>query len=283
MLEIGAERADLTVDRDGELPVTVQLVWKLRALIVSGRLGPGERLPAVRELAGAAGVNVNTARTVYARLERDGFLATEPGRGSFVRHDLPPGAEIERIAAQAAERAAGAGLDPRDVATAVYAASSATADSSGEPPAHVPPAHVGDDLPDLDADDSSTRQELRRQIAKLEADLAAYREDLPPRDGPLHRPWGRLVSTVELERERDRLITWLHAARAAAAAREERRDAARRKLERMIREPRRFKWAAVSGEDVGDPGCKAFRSTPRLGLLGMMLGWWRVKLSSGCP
>jgi DNA-binding transcriptional regulator YhcF (GntR family) len=75
---------DFTVARDGELPVGTQLVWKLRSLIQSGALEPGDRLPGVRTLAEAAGVNVNTARAVYGRLERAGLIRSEQGRGTFV-------------------------------------------------------------------------------------------------------------------------------------------------------------------------------------------------------
>ena len=60
---------DLSVDRDSDVPLGTQLAWKLRTAIATGLLQPGERLPGVRELAGAADVNVNTVRSVYARLE----------------------------------------------------------------------------------------------------------------------------------------------------------------------------------------------------------------------
>jgi|SRR5215211_8931956 len=81
---------DFTVARDGELPVGTQLVWKLRSLIESGALEPGDRLPGVRTLAEAAGVNVNTARAVYGRLERAGLIRSEQGRGTFVTPQAPP-------------------------------------------------------------------------------------------------------------------------------------------------------------------------------------------------
>ena len=56
----------LQVDRDGDIPVGTQLTWQIQALITEGRLLPGEQLPSVRRLADAAGVNVNTIRSVYA-------------------------------------------------------------------------------------------------------------------------------------------------------------------------------------------------------------------------
>jgi DNA-binding transcriptional regulator YhcF (GntR family) len=74
---------DLRVERGGELPLGTQLSWKLRQL-VSERLGPGDRLPSLRAVAAAAGVNVNTARAVYTRLEAEGLLRSEQGRGTFV-------------------------------------------------------------------------------------------------------------------------------------------------------------------------------------------------------
>jgi DNA-binding transcriptional regulator YhcF (GntR family) len=75
---------DLRVDRNAELPLGTQLAWKLRSLIENGELLAGDRLPSVREAAAAAGVNVNTVRAVYARLEREGLVSSQHGRGTFV-------------------------------------------------------------------------------------------------------------------------------------------------------------------------------------------------------
>jgi DNA-binding transcriptional regulator YhcF (GntR family) len=90
----------LKVDRDGDIPVGTQLTWQIQALITEGRLQPGEQLPSVRRLAEAAGVNVNTIRSVYDRLEGEGFIRTEHGRGSFVAENVPrldPGAAAVRV------------------------------------------------------------------------------------------------------------------------------------------------------------------------------------------
>ncbi len=72
------------VRRDGPLPIAAQIAAQLVALVRSGHLHPGERLPPVRALAGFLRVNRNTVAKVYAALERDGYLATTPGRGTFV-------------------------------------------------------------------------------------------------------------------------------------------------------------------------------------------------------
>jgi DNA-binding transcriptional regulator YhcF (GntR family) len=91
---------DLRVSRDGELPLGTQLAWKLRSAIEAGELEAGDRLPSVRAAAASAGVNVNTVRAVYARLEREGLVSSQQGRGTFVEpsgHPQPgDGAEARR-------------------------------------------------------------------------------------------------------------------------------------------------------------------------------------------
>src|SRR4051812_44520526 len=100
-----AQLTPFRTERDDDIPVGVQLGWRLRALIASGRLASGERLPSVRELAEWAEVNVNTVRSVYARLEADGLIATRHGSGSFVAVDAGGSPDVERIAAEAIDAA----------------------------------------------------------------------------------------------------------------------------------------------------------------------------------
>jgi DNA-binding transcriptional regulator YhcF (GntR family) len=77
------------LNRDGDVPLGTQLAWQVQALIVNGRLRPGEQLPSVRRLAEVAAVNVNTVRSVYERLEGEGFVTTHHGRGTFVAENVP--------------------------------------------------------------------------------------------------------------------------------------------------------------------------------------------------
>src|SRR5436309_3276940 len=108
------------LDRATDLPVGAQLAWRLRVLIASGRLAAGTRLPSVRELARGAGVNVNTARAVYGRLEQDGLLVSQQGLGTFVAAEAPARPELELLAAEVADAARAQGVDPRELARAIY-------------------------------------------------------------------------------------------------------------------------------------------------------------------
>ena len=90
---------DVRVDRENDIPLGVQLAWALKERIANGTLEPGDRLPSVRELAAEAGVNVNTVRAVYARLEQEGLTRSEQGRGTFVSAAADEGrseAEVRR-------------------------------------------------------------------------------------------------------------------------------------------------------------------------------------------
>ena len=87
------EGASLKVMRESDVPVGAQLARALREWIAGGLLAPGDRLPSVREVASEAGVNVNTARAVYQRLEHEGLVRSEHGRGTFVARPERSGSE----------------------------------------------------------------------------------------------------------------------------------------------------------------------------------------------
>jgi GntR family transcriptional regulator len=78
------------VDRVSGVPLGTQLVEQIRTAVADGWLKGGDRLPSVRELADTAGVNVNTVRAAYARLEAEGLVRSEHGRGTFVASGSPP-------------------------------------------------------------------------------------------------------------------------------------------------------------------------------------------------
>jgi hypothetical protein len=140
----------------------------------------------------------------------------------------------------------------------------------------------------IEVDERAARRSLRDQIARLERELGqatmdaypdglALREPVPVRGGP------RLLSLGELERVRDRLADRLHGIRENLIARSCEQARAREQLERMLLEPGQYRYLRISNKDLGQPGCTTYESVPRLGLVGMLMGWWQVKVSSGCP
>lgn len=137
-------------------------------------------------------------------------------------------------------------------------------------------------------DECAARRSLRMQIAKLERELAEAFVTAYPLGGLDEHPERsfaapRLLDLGELERVRDDLAGRVKAARATITERADRQAANRVALERMLLEPGRYRFQRISNRDIGEPGCGVWQVRPRLGLIGMLMGWWQVKLSSGCP
>src|SRR5947199_8661846 len=114
---------DLVVDLAIEVPVGTQLASELRTLIATGALAPGARLPGIRELAELAGVNINTVRTVLARLEEQGLLVTQQGRGNFIADTAQSHASLAQTADAVISQAQAAGIDPQEPAAALFVTS----------------------------------------------------------------------------------------------------------------------------------------------------------------
>jgi hypothetical protein len=97
------------------------------------------------------------------------------------------------------------------------------------------------------------------------------------------RSGGCLLTLAELEQLRDSLAGRVQDLRRMAVARGEHERRAHELLERMKLEPGRYKFVRLPVKDLGEGGCGVWEVRPRLGLVGMLAGWWQVKLSSGCP
>jgi AcrR family transcriptional regulator len=136
-------------------------------------------------------------------------------------------------------------------------------------------------------DEGAARRSLRNQIAKLERELAALFADAYPRRGiewQVSSPGGpRVLDVGDLEALRDELAARVEDARRELRERGKGEAKNRERIEALTADPASFKWERVSNADIGEPGCKYWHSTPRLGMVGMLMGWWRVKISSGCP
>lgn len=70
-----------------DLPIYTQLIDQITRAILSGTYAPGERLPAVRDLAAQAGVNPNTMQRAMAQLESTGLIFAQRTAGRFVTED----------------------------------------------------------------------------------------------------------------------------------------------------------------------------------------------------
>jgi hypothetical protein len=139
----------------------------------------------------------------------------------------------------------------------------------------------------LRVDERAARRSLLDQIEKLEAELAAlfctafprtgFEWGVPSRGGP------RILSLGELERVRDELADRLEENRRELSERAYVEEQNRCLIEEMQLAPEKYRWVRVGNADIGEPGCKHWHVRPRFGLLGMLMGWWRVRISSGCP
>jgi GntR family transcriptional regulator len=189
----------IAIDRKADVPVGVQLDWALSAQIRDGRLAPGEQLPTLRELAEQTGLNVNTVRAVYRRLEQRGLIDSQHGSGTFVAAAPRRATALSSIAAHAAEEARELGLHPRDVAATLYVApdAAATRDEASQ-------SVTGENAEPL------RRQTLRRQIAAFErtlADLEAEYPGIAPPPARARRGIGpALLTAAELAQVRAGLI-----------------------------------------------------------------------------
>jgi hypothetical protein len=139
-----------------------------------------------------------------------------------------------------------------------------------------------------ESDELAARIELRRQIARLELRLgritaeAFTRLQIETGVEPVARV-PRALGLGDLERVRDDLAIRVGDAEAALTGQGELETKNRELLDDMLAKPADHKWLRISRASVGEPGCGYWHSRPRFGLLGMLMGWWRVKISSGCP
>ena len=74
----------IIISNNADKPIYEQITSQIKAMIMSGELQGGDTIPSVRGLAKSLHVSVITVRKAYEELQRDGFIDTAVGRGSFV-------------------------------------------------------------------------------------------------------------------------------------------------------------------------------------------------------
>lgn len=81
----GGERLNIIISNSGETPIYEQITGQIKNMVMSGQLKEGDALPSMRTLARELRISVITTKRAYEDLERDGFITTVVGKGSFVR------------------------------------------------------------------------------------------------------------------------------------------------------------------------------------------------------
>lgn len=74
----------ILISNNSKDPIYAQIYQQMKALIVSGELKEGDRLPSIRALAKDLGISVITTRRAYDELEQEGYINTVPAKGSYV-------------------------------------------------------------------------------------------------------------------------------------------------------------------------------------------------------
>lgn len=80
---------EIYISNQSQKPIYEQITGQLKEKILTGELAEGEALPSIRLLAKELHISVITTKRAYEDLERDGFVATVPGKGSFVAAQNP--------------------------------------------------------------------------------------------------------------------------------------------------------------------------------------------------
>ena len=112
---------DILISNSGNTPIYEQIYSQIKAMILSDKLKEGEMLPSMRVLAKELRISVITTKRAYEELERDGFIVSITGKGSFVNgKNLDIMREeylknIEKLFGEAIKNAALCGLNIEDL------------------------------------------------------------------------------------------------------------------------------------------------------------------------
>ena len=112
---------NIIIRNTGGQPIYEQIASQIKTLIISGALKEGEMLPSMRNLAVELHISFMTTKRAYEELEREGFIESFTGKGSFVKaQNLELFREeqikqIESLLMEASDKARKAGLDMQEL------------------------------------------------------------------------------------------------------------------------------------------------------------------------
>jgi len=87
---------ELQIDVESDIPIYMQLVDRIKQMVVSGQLQPGQQLPTIRQLAADLRVNYNTIGRAYLILDQEGVISTQQGRGTYITTRLDE-AQVQKL------------------------------------------------------------------------------------------------------------------------------------------------------------------------------------------
>jgi GntR family transcriptional regulator len=115
----------IELDFRSHVPIYVQIVERIKHLIATDVLKPGDQLPTVRQMAADLRVNFNTVARAYRMLDETGTISTQQGRGTYVLESMPEErsqrlrkAALEEITRSYIREAARMGFDADEVVLA---------------------------------------------------------------------------------------------------------------------------------------------------------------------
>ena len=112
---------DIIISNSSNDPIYLQIVNQIKGMIMSGELSPGDARPSMRNLAMQMRVSLITTKRAYEELERDGFIETYTGRGSFVKAQNPEFLreenlrQIENLLTEAVDKAQMSGVTKEEM------------------------------------------------------------------------------------------------------------------------------------------------------------------------
>ena len=74
---------NIVISNSGEIPIYEQIASQIKSAVIAGEVKPGETLPSLRFLAKELRVSVISTKRAYEELEREGYITSVPGKGSF--------------------------------------------------------------------------------------------------------------------------------------------------------------------------------------------------------
>ncbi len=87
---------ELTINLESGVPIYMQVVDRIKQMVVSGQLQPGQQIPTIRQLATDLRVNYNTVGRAYLILDQEGVISTQQGRGTYIASHLDEG-QVQKL------------------------------------------------------------------------------------------------------------------------------------------------------------------------------------------